>query len=64
MDHFRPKNGVSSLLWIRCKNFFEICTVKMANRQMKFNNNGLYQKKFGYDKWAMKNFGPENGTYS
>ena len=32
MDHFRPKNGASSQLWIRCKNFFKFCTMKRANR--------------------------------
>ena len=34
MDHFGPKNGTFSQLWICCKDFFKFCTVKRANRQM------------------------------
>ena len=43
VDHFEPKNDASSLLWIRCKNFFLI----LHNEKGQYvdeSNNGLYQK--------------------
>ena len=59
MDHFGPKNGTSSQLWICYKNFFAILHKEKGQKVDESNNNALYQKNFVQDKWAI--LGPKIG---
>ena len=45
MGHFGPKNGTFSQLWICCNNALKFYVGE--------SNNGLYQKFFAQDKWAI-----------
>ena len=53
MDHFGPKNGASSQLWISLKNLLQILHNKKDQQVDESNNNGLYPKKLVQDKWAI-----------
>ena len=53
VDHFEPKNGPSSELCIRCKNFSKFYTMKRVNRYMKVVIMACTKKKFVQDKWAI-----------
>ena len=50
---FWTQNGASSQLWFGCKSFLEILLNKKGQQVDESNNNGLYQKKFVQDKWAI-----------
>ena len=51
MDNFGPKNDTSSQLC--CENFFKILHKEKGQQVDESNNNGLYQKNFVEDKWAI-----------
>ena len=53
MDHCRPKNPHSYNSGSAVRIFFNFCTLKRANMVDESNNNGLYQKKFVEEKWAV-----------
>ena len=45
MEHFEPKKGASSKLWIRCKNVLQILHNGKGQQVDESKNNGLYLKK-------------------
>ena len=45
MEHFGPKKGASSKLWIRCKNVLQILHNGKGQQVDESKNNGLYLKK-------------------
>ena len=53
MEHFGPKNGASSCLWICCRNFLELFHSEKCQWVDETNNNDLYQKHFVQDKWVI-----------
>ena len=50
MEHFGPKKGASSKLWIRCKNVLQILDNGKGQQVDESKNNGLYLKKTVQDK--------------
>ena len=57
MDHFGPKNGASSLLWIRSRIFFLILHIKRGEHLHEIII--IFPKKFY---WQMSYFVPEIDT--
>ena len=67
MDHCRPKIPHSYNSGSAVRIFFNFCTLKRANMVDESNNNGLYQKKFVEEKWAVlgpKMTHPHNSGYA
>ena len=60
MEHFGPKKGASSKLWIRCKNVLQSLHNGKGQQVDESKNNGLYLKKNCLGQ--RNHFGPENGT--